>query len=139
MVFFQENIEINMAKLQLHKNASLKLWMISILIANVQTKNCNDVTDFVKKNIGLIDSYIWNGKAQTIDNCARMCVARKPCQSINYDFTTKICELNSGTLENRTTKTGGTLVYSSFAWWPASVRTVLYTSVCMIYENFNVQ
>ena len=70
---------------------------------------------------GLNNTQFWSAKVQDFEQCAKLCIRRKLCQSINYDSQTQSCELNSGLRTPETTKKGDNLVYSEFSWWPAKV------------------
>ncbi|KAL4240010.1 scavenger receptor [Mactra antiquata] len=63
-----------------------------------------------------------------------MCVRRKPCRSITFDFKTQKCELNAKTKENTLTRYGESIVYSEFDWWPEDMDEHCFTRPCQDNE-----
>lgn len=83
----------------------------------------------VTSNIGLRKSQFWSAKAFSADQCAQVCVRRKPCRSFTYDEYTSICELNTGVRDDTPIRRSKGRVYSEFRWWPSDVRLIIYVQL----------
>ncbi|XP_053393663.1 uncharacterized protein LOC123562528 [Mercenaria mercenaria] len=110
---------------------SFILLILTFKSGNLQCFNAEEMT---VSQLGLSESQIWNAKAQDLEQCAKLCVRRKPCQSITFDTQSGMCELNGGTRDDTPTRTGKTLLYSEFQWWSPSLDKNCHSRPCQDSE-----
>ena len=113
--------------------------LICQFIIVISQEQCLNTTTMTVRKVGLSESQLWKSKAQDLEQCAKLCIRLKPCRSITYDTRSGLCELNSGTRQDTSTRSGETLVYSEFSWWPSSVRISFFCILLLIIRYILTQ
>ncbi|XP_060577714.1 uncharacterized protein LOC132734871 [Ruditapes philippinarum] len=90
-------------------------FVVHVAIGN--SMSCFEVGPYLKEETGLGAEKFWGSKTQGVEHCMKLCVRQAQCQSINYDLTSKFCELNK-TLRNGGQTKSSTNLYSGFKSWP---------------------
>ena len=83
----------------------------------------------VSKGKKLVGFQFWSAPTTNFMSCVKACVRVRLCTSVNYDLSTKFCDLNkvSSTNHPESVKNSADVLHSNIAGWPPKVSAIYKT------------
>ena len=80
----------------------------------------------VSKGQRLVGFQFWSAPTTNFMSCVKACVRVGLCASVNYDLSTKFCDLNavSSTEYPESVKNSAEVLHSNIAGWPSEVSAI---------------
>ena len=80
----------------------------------------------VLKGKKLVGFQFWSAPTTDLKSCVKACVRVRQCASVNYDLSTKFCDLNtvSSTDNPESVTTSAGVLHSNIAEWPSEVSAI---------------